>query len=195
MAKRSKWFKPTNTVDFSKIMHHSLNLPHPAMKQVILRGNVQSTKLSKLTFDVLECLVSTIFEGKKYPLSDIDCLQIARFCGKSTPQIVKLLPLTGHQSIEIVDSTSKEIFHDNPALNLQYVSSFGLSLNNESIDEKIRKTPPIPTSSFLFQKLHISDDNAAKGTLSHALSKLIIRFVLYHMIITLLIFIHMKSSF
>jgi len=97
-----------------------------------------------------------------------------------------LLPLTGHQSIEIVDSTSKEIFHDNPALNLQYVSSFGLSLNN---------APPIPTSSFLFQKLHISDDNAAKGTLSHALSKLIIRFVLYHMIITLLIFIHMKSSF
>ncbi len=170
-------FAPETVTGFSKLMCHACNLPHPAAKQFILDGNVKATDLSKLAFNILDRLVNALFDGKKYQLSDIQGIQTIRFCGKDDPQRVRLVHLPSHQLVRTVDSITNQMIFDNPALNLQYVSSFGLSVDGENITreskERKKKHPSVPVTSYVFQKVHhLFEENVQNGTLSDALIKL-----------------------
>lgn len=173
-------FAPETVTGFSKLMCNACNLPHPAAKQFILDGNVKATDLSKLAFNILDRLIYTLFDGKKYQLSDIQGIQTIRFCGMDDPQLVRLLPLPSHQLVCTVDSTTNQMIFDNPALNLQYVSSFGLSVDDENItrdsNERKKKPPSVPVTMLIFQKVHhLFEENVQSGTLSDALIKLMKR--------------------
>jgi hypothetical protein len=174
-------FVPEKIIRFRNMINGSFNLPHPAMRKVEFDGNVKSTDLSKLTFSLLDVLISTLFDGKKRHINNVNGLQTVRLSGNTSPHVVRLLPLPGHQTVHTIDFSTNEMIHDSPAMNPQYISSYGLSLENENmlrseIDKRKKSSNSVPSSSFLFQKVCLIDDNVQQDdSLTNALTKLMKR--------------------
>ena len=170
-------FMPEKVVGFGKIVQNMFDLPHPAMRKVEFNGNVKATDMSKLVFNILDHLINAIFDGKKYHLNEINSIQTVRFCGKTSPCLVRLLSIPGHQAVHTIDLSSNELIQDNPAMNIQYISSFGLNIESEKLwrDEKETRKKSrltVPSSCFLFEKVCLGDDHTPIGSLSNATMKL-----------------------
>lgn len=175
-------FAPNTVIGFCTVMEHSFSLPHPAIKKITLPANVKSTDMSKLVFNLLDRLFNAIFDGKKHQIADIYGLQTLRFCANNPPRSMKLLPLPGLQTVHAIDSNTNALVSDNAAIDLFYISSFGLSFGDDNYsmenNEKRKRSPPtIPVTSLHFQKVHVFDDATPSGTLSNALIKVLRRYV------------------
>ena len=155
-------FVPSTIIRFADTVQSSLNIPHPAIRKFEFTGNVRSTDLSTLTFHLLDLLLNNLFDGKKRHVNDVHGLQTVRMCNDIPPHLVRLYPLPSCPTVHTVDFSTNELILDNPAMTPRYISSFGLSLENENI----------PISSFLFQKVFLIDN---QGSLSHALTQLMNR--------------------
>lgn len=172
-------FLPDTIIGFKNIVQASNQIPHPALKSVEFSGNVKSTEIPKLVFVLLECLITTLFDGKKRQIHELHGLQTFRFCGDSKPRPVRLFPTSSNQTVHAVDFSTNELIPDNPAINPQYMSSFGLSIETEKLlrsEISNRKKSPhtVPYSSFLFQKVFV-DDRMESDSVTIALKKLMSR--------------------
>ena len=177
-------FAPQKVIGFSHIVQNCYDLPHPAMKKIEFLSNVKSSEMAKLVFNLLGVVVTTLYEGKKRNISDLRGLQTVRLNGGNKPCPVQLFPSANKQTIHTIDICSNELINDNPAMNPQYVSSFGLSMESESIwlsglDKRKKSSHTVPFSSYLFQKVFLIDggvdDTAGVCSLSTALTKLMKR--------------------
>ena len=160
-------FNPTNILGFAKVFHHAWGLPHPALKKLELKGNIKSTDLNRLTYNILGCLFNTIFDTHKRQINEIRGLEIFRLYNEHSSRVVKFVPLSRQQVIHTVDNNSHELLHDNAAMDVKYISSFGFSIGNK------RQWKEIPLTSNLFQKVRVDRKHADDGSLSSALAKLV----------------------
>ena len=169
----SSSFIPEKVIGFGNIIQKMSDLPHPAMRKIEFNGNVKSADMSKLVFNMLDHLISSISDGKKYHLNEIHSLQTVRFYDKTSPRLVRLLSIPGHQTVHTIDLTSNDLIKDNPAMDIQYISSFGLNHESEKFwrnenDKRKKSRLIIPSASFLFEKVSFVDDHSPLGSLSNA---------------------------
>ena len=74
-------------------------------------------------------------------------MKIFRLYNEHSSRVVKFVPLSRQQVIHTVDNNSHELLHDNAAMDVKYISSFGFSIG------KKRQWKEIPLTSNLFQKV------------------------------------------
>ncbi len=153
-------------------MHQALDLPHPAVKKVDFKGDVKSTRMSKLVFHTLEHIINTLFGGTRYSVNDIQGLQTILCQGKIS-RLVQLVATSGQYPVQTIDLMTNELIPDHPATEPQYVSSFRVEsiLDNEKRRRK-KSSHMVLDSSFLFQKVRLITSSSQDGTLSNALEKL-----------------------